>query len=146
MATETFELPELIDVLELVEDFHAAVNGADARSLEKLAADDIVLAGPSNEGTGRALLKPWLVQSGLSFRPLRWFYGGDRTVVVEQLVHRPERGPRNRKVWTEERLASAFIVNDGRITRCERFTDLPSALSATGLTLRHEVEPPPPPL
>ncbi len=142
MATE-----KLVDVLDVVEDFHAAVNEADARGLEALAADDIVLAGPHNEGKGRALLKPWLVQNGLSWRPLRWFYGGDGTVVVEQLAR---WYPRDRRIdpsdVDEERLASAFFVSDGQVIRCERFVDLSSALSATGLTLRHEVELPPPPL
>lgn len=78
-----------------------------------------------------------MTRSGFSATPLRWFCGGDGTVVVEQAARWEDRATgveQSRAV-----VGSQFRVADGVVARVGRHDDLAAALTATGLETSDEV-------
>ncbi|MQA16884.1 MAG: nuclear transport factor 2 family protein [Pseudonocardiaceae bacterium] len=117
--------------LVIVEEWLGAVNRRDSDRVEDLSDEEVEVAGPRGTVRGRQILSGWLARAGFSAEPLRWFCGGDGTVVVEQdacwvdVATGKEKG---RAV-----VASQFLVDGARVTRYVRHDDLGAALAATGL-------------
>ncbi|MDQ6779167.1 MAG: hypothetical protein M3071_23745 [Actinomycetota bacterium] len=82
-------------------------------------------------------LAAWMTRSGFSATPLRWYCGGDGTVVVEQAARWPDS-----MTGAEQSTAVVawdFRVDGGLVTRVSRHHDLLAALDAVGLVTGDEV-------
>jgi hypothetical protein len=78
-----------------------------------------------------------MIRSGFSASPLRWFCGGDGTVVVEQLARWEDAA-----TGTEQGRSMVgvhFRVVDGVVAAVGRHDDLGSALAAAGLGASDQV-------
>jgi hypothetical protein len=94
------------------------------------------VGGPRGAGRGRGLLVGWVGHAAVRLQPLRWFCGDDGAV-VEQDARWVDEGTGD--LTAPVRVATAFGVADGRISRVLRHTDLDGALAAAGLTTKDEV-------
>ena len=98
--------------LAVVEDWHAALNDGSVERVRGLSADYVRVLGPRGSGMIAAEeLGDWMIHSGFSATPERWFCGADGTVVVEQSArwsHRDTGVEAGRST-----VATAFQVNVG---------------------------------
>ena len=124
-----------IGSLAVIEGWLDAVNRADARALLDLTADDVEIVGTRGVGRGRDLLAQWLARAGFSAQPRRWFCHAEGRVVVEQDAQ--WRMPDG--AVGSARVASAFVVRDGRVARFERCDALERALEVAEMEMRDEV-------
>lgn len=124
--------------LAVVAAWSEAVNEGAARRVEELSAEQIEVLGPRGSGhMPSSDLSAWMIRSGFSGRPLRWFCGGDGRVVVELAARW-----RDRETGAEQStavVASDFRVEKDRIARVGRHNDLETALAESGLTMTDEV-------
>ena len=125
--------------LGVVRAWQLAVNGASVADAVALTARQVEVLGPRGEGLMlKQELGDWMVRSGFTATPLRWFCGGDGTVVVEQDVRWVDRETgqeRGRAV-----VASHFEVDDGVVSRIARHDKgLQAALDSAGLSSADEV-------
>jgi hypothetical protein len=125
--------------LAIVEAWLDAVNRRDVGALERLTHDKVEIVGPRGSGRmDRAVLAEWLARAGFSAEQLRWFCGANGSVVVEQDARWVD--PASDAERGQARVASRFVVKDGRVGRYARHDDgLQPALSAAGLSTEHEV-------
>jgi hypothetical protein len=123
-------------MLAVIEAWHTAVNAADGATAGALCTDDVQVGGPRGGGRGRDLLVGWVGHAGVRLEPLRWFCGSAGAVVeqharwIDDTTGRPT---------APIRVATAFTVDDGRISGVLRHTELADALAAVGLTSADEV-------
>jgi hypothetical protein len=119
--------------LAVVEEWLAAVNAADGARLQRVTAERVEIVGPRGAGrVDRRELTAWLARSGFAATSLRWFCGGDGTVVVEQDARWASGGG--------ARVASRFLVDGASVARYARHDEgLAGALAAAGLTADDEV-------
>jgi len=125
--------------LGIVEAWQLAVNRGSATDAVALMAEQVEVVGPRGEGLmPRHELGAWMVRSGFTAEPLRWFCGGNGTVVVEQdarWVDRETGQERGRAV-----VASRFRVDDDVVSRVVRHDEgLQAALDSAGLASADEV-------
>jgi len=125
--------------LGIVEAWQLAVNRASATDAVALMTEQVEVLGPRGEGLmPRHELGAWMVRSGFTATPLRWFCDGNGTVVVEQdarWVDRETGQERGRAV-----VASRFTVDDEVVSRVVRHDEgLQAALASAGLGSAHEV-------
>ena len=131
--------------LAVVERWLHAVNERDGTSLEALSHEQVEITGPRGSGPAdRSVLSEWLRRAGFSAQAVRWFCGGDGTVVVEQDAAWDD--PVTAAAQSRSRVASRFLVRDGLVARYVRHdAGVDDALRAAGLTVEDEVrhrEPP----
>ena len=123
-------------MLDVIEAWHAAVNAGDGAGAGALCTDDVQVGGPRGAAQGREVLVGWVGHAGIGLEPLRWFCGAAGAVVEQDARWRDgdtgEPGP-------PVRVATAFAVDGGRISRVLRHGTLPEALDALGLTPADEV-------
>lgn len=123
--------------LAVVAEWLEAADRRDGARLELLSDEDVEVVGPRGTVRGAQVLSQWVGRAGFSSEPLRWFCGGDGTVVVEQdarWVDVTTGAERGRAV-----LASQFRVHGARVTQYARHEDLDTALLAAGLRATDEV-------
>jgi len=124
--------------LAIVEKWQEAVNAADLTRVQQLPAEHVEVAGPRGRGyIERHELAAWIVRSGFTATPLRWFCGCEGAVVVEQEARWIDNATgveQGRAV-----VASQFLVDGGFVSRVARHDDLVLALDAAGLTAASEV-------
>lgn len=125
--------------LGIVEEWLNAVNRADGGRLEALTTEQVEIIGPRGAGVmDRGVLSRWLTRAGFSATSMRWFCGGNGSVVVEQDAQ--WRDVATGTVQVRARVASRFLVTETGVARYVRHDDgLESALAAAGLTHRDEV-------
>lgn len=116
--------------INIVRAWVRAANAQDADSLLELSDQDIQIAGPRGEGTGRQLLRDWLARAGLTLETTRAFVR-DHTVVLEQ--RGVWRSPETGEITGERSLASAFRTDAQRVVWFGRYDDLDAAFTATGV-------------
>jgi hypothetical protein len=123
-------------MLDVIEAWYAAVNAGDGSAAGALCTDDVQVGGPRGTGRGRDLLVGWVGHAAVRLQPLRWFCGAAGAVVEQDArwVDGDTGG-----LTPPVRVATAFDVADGRISRVSRHTDLGGALAAAGLTTKDEV-------
>src|SRR3954463_15864531 len=128
-----------LDSLAVVAAWLEAVNRRDVGALERLTHEEVQIDGPRGGGRmDRAVLAEWLARAGFSAAGLRWFCGANGSVVVEQDARWVD--PASGAERGQARVASRFVVNDGRVARYARHDDgLQPALSAAGLGTAQEV-------
>ncbi len=119
----------------VVAQWQDAANTGDIEQLLALSDPDVLLVGPRGTNRGHQALREWLDGAGLRAQALRSFSRGN-AVVVEQIGEwRTASGePRG-----EQTLASAFVVDAGKVTRVARFDRLDEALEAAGVRESDEV-------
>jgi hypothetical protein len=123
------------DVIDVVRDWHGAVNRGDADELVALSREDIEIGGPRGTATGSSILRDWVGHAGIQLEPGRWF-AGPGIVVVEQIATwRTSDGG----LTEPATIASSFRVEDGKVNKMVRFESLEAALTANGLTVRNEI-------
>lgn len=110
--------------------WHEALNDGDVDRLVELSHPEIEVGGPRGTGHGVQLLREWVGRAGIQLDPRRIFHRAE-TVVVEQVAR--WRSAETGEVTEGQIVASAFVVNDGRISRVTRYPDLATALSAVDL-------------
>ncbi len=125
--------------LGIVEAWQLAVNRGSATDAATLMAEQVQVSGPRGDGLmPRHELGAWMVRSGFTAEPLRWFCGGNGTVVIEQdarWVDRKTGQDRGRAV-----VASLFRVDDDVVSRVVRHDQgLQAALDSAGLVGADEV-------
>ncbi len=123
-------------MLDVIEAWHTAVNAGDGAAAGALCTEDVQVGGPRGTGRGRDLLAGWVGHAGVRLEPLRWFCGG-AGAVVEQDARWVDAGTGG--MTAPVRVATAFGVADGRISRVLRHTELDEALSVLGLSSDDEV-------
>ncbi len=127
--------------LAIVEAWQEAVNAGCADRVRALSADQVLVLGP--HGTGAIAsedLGEWMIRSGFSATPKRWFCGADGTVVVEQAAR--WMNPTGAEV-SRSTVATHFKVEDERVVAIRRHAELPQALEDASLSLSDELEPRP---
>lgn len=124
--------------LAIVEAWQEAVNAGHATRVRALSAEQIEVSGPRGVGLMPSdELAAWMLRSGFSAAPLRWFCGADGTVVVEQSARWEDRTTSAEQSTAV--VASHFRVADGLVARVGRHDDVTAALAAAGLAASDEV-------
>ena len=113
-----------------------ALEAADGETLVGLSDDGIELVSTRGVLRGskavRDLAHRQTYGAAVNFRPRAWFQRGDTIVVaVDHPLRFVDTGEVSDAV---PQGAAAFVVRKGRVTRFTPYTDLASALDATGLT------------
>ena len=101
-----------------------------------LCTSDVEVGGPRGSGHGRELLVDWVRQSGIRHTAGALVLRDGR---CGRRAGRPLGRPGHRRARAPVRLATAFGVTDGRISRVLRHPDTPAALAVLGLGPADEV-------
>ena len=102
--------------LGIVESWQLAVNRGSATDAVALMAEQVEVLGPRGEGLmPRHELGAWMVRSGFTAEPLRWFCGGNGTVVVEQVARWVDR--KTGQECGRAVVASRFRVDEDVVSR-----------------------------
>ena len=123
-------------MLAVIEAWHAAVNAGDGAAAGALCTDDVQVGGPRGSGRGRDLLTGWVGHAGVRLEARRWYCGSGGAVVEQDA--RWIDGTTG-ELGAPVRVATAFAVDHGRISRVLRHTELADALAVLGLTSADEV-------
>jgi hypothetical protein len=124
--------------LAVVEDWHEALNDGSVERVRGLSADYVRVLGPRGGGMIAAKeLGDWMIRSGFSATPERWFCGTDGTVVVEQSARWSDRD--DAVEAGRSTVATAFQVKRQRVVAVRRHAELTNALEDAGLSLSDEV-------
>lgn len=125
--------------LGIVETWQSAVNSGQAADATAVTADQVDVLGPRGIATVPGTdIGAWMVRSGFSATPLRWYCSGAGDVVVEQDARwdDPATGVESGRAV----VGTHFTVTDGLVTRIARHDDgLQAALDSAGLTGADEV-------
>ena len=119
----------------VVAQWQDAANSGDVEQLLALSDAEVELIGPRGRDRGHQALREWLDRAGLRVQALRSFSKGN-AVVVEQIG---EWRTASEEPRGEQTVASAFVVDAGKITRVARFDRLDEALEAAGIAESDEV-------
>ena len=118
--------------LHIVRQWHDALNQGEIEKLVSLVHPDVVVGGPRGSTSGAHVVREWFGRANVRLHPLAYF-AREQIVVVEEEGEWID--PASGEVTGQQRVASAFAVADGLITRIVRHDQLEDALSDTGLTL-----------
>ena len=116
--------------VQVVLAWHAALNEGEVDRLVALSTDDVEVGGPRGVSSGAELLREWVARARVRMEPLRW-QAHDRSVVV---LERAQWQTPDGQLTDPQEVASAFRVQDGRVSSVIRYADLEAALAASGLT------------
>lgn len=116
--------------LDIVHNWHKALNNGDADQLVALVCQDVEVGGPRGTTSGRLVVYEWFGRANVHLKPTR-FFNRENTVVVEELGEwlSPDTG----EVIDSQVVATLFVVDDGLISRIIRYADLETALQEAGL-------------
>ncbi len=121
--------------IDVVRAWQEAANNKDRDRLVALSDPNIEIVGPRGSSYGGQVLREWLERAGLTLTTLRVFARGAVVVVEQRGVW---RSLETNEITGDRIVASSFRVENGRVTRYERFDDLDSALREAGLEWRDE--------
>jgi hypothetical protein len=117
--------------LGVVAEWHAAVNAGDAERAGELCTADVEVGGPRGSSRGREVVVDWVGHAGIRMEPVRWFCGAGGAV-VEQDARWVDAA--TGALGDPVRLATAFAMADGRISRVLRHPDTAGALAVLDLS------------
>ena len=117
------------DPIQIVNQWHDAVNSGDTERLANLVSKDVEIGGPRGTERGLEMLVDWVERTGIRLEPTVWYQRGE-TVVVCQLATWPGEGG---TPGDPQPAASAFVVHGDRIMSIVRYADQIAAFGATGL-------------
>jgi ketosteroid isomerase-like protein len=115
--------------VELVLDWHAALNAGDTDRLVALSTTHIEVGGPRGAGRGADLLRDWVERARIQLEPVRWQAQGTRVVVEQSGRWRTPEG----KMTEPQTVASVFGIQDGKVSSVIRYADLAVALESVGV-------------
>ena len=115
--------------VQIVLDWHAALNAQDVERLVSLSAEDIKVGGPRGVGNGVDLLRDWVERARIRMEPLDWQAHGTSVVVLE----RAQWQTPDDESTQPQQVASVFRVEDRRATSVIRYADFDAALDAAGM-------------
>ena len=118
------------DVIQIVSDWHEAVNSGDTKRLAELVSDDVEIGGPRGTARGLDVLIDWVGRSRIQMAPTDWYQRGETVVVCQQATWPTEDGTPG----IPQKVGSVFVIRDARIKRIARYPDLVEAFAVTGLT------------
>jgi hypothetical protein len=126
-------MQEMSAALDLVADFHQAVNAADSARLLALVTPDVEVGGPRGGGSGAALVADWVARAGITLIPGRVFARRDvlDVLVVEQDASWKDAA--TGAAGPAQPLATVLRLRRGRIAAILRYPSLAEALAAAGL-------------
>jgi ketosteroid isomerase-like protein len=124
------------DAIQIVNQWHEAVNSGDTERLADLVSEDVEIGGPRGTDLGLVALVGWVERTGIRLEPTVWYQRGE-TIVVCQLATWPGEGG---APGDPQPAASAFVVHDDRILSIVRYADQIAAFGATGLTATDRVQ------
>ena len=117
------------DIIQIVNDWHEAVNSGDTERLAELVSDDVEIGGPRGTARGMDVLIDWVGRSRIQMAPTDWYQRGEKVVVCQQATWPTEHGTPG----IPQKVGSVFVVRDNRIERIARYPDLVEAFAVTGL-------------
>lgn len=116
--------------VDIVRDWHEAVNAGDLGRLDGLVTNDVEIGGPRGTSAGRNVHHEWIGRAKINLVPLRYWARGDSVVAEESARWMQENGEMTSPVTA----FSVFQLVDDRITAIARFDSLSEALAKAGLT------------
>lgn len=69
--------------VDIVRDWHEAVNAGDLGRLDGLVTNDVEIGGPRGTSAGRNVLHEWIGRAKTNLVPLRYWTRGDSVVAEE---------------------------------------------------------------
>jgi SnoaL-like protein len=121
--------------VEVVHDWHVALNAGDTSRLLALSTSDVEVGGPRGTGRGSQLLEEWVARAQIRLEPLRWKARADVVVVEQTARWRTPEGD----LSEPQTAASVFRVVDGKVAGVIRLDNFEQALEFAG------IQPSPPP-
>jgi len=122
--------------IELVRQWHDAVNAADTERLATLVSNDVEIGGPRGTAQGVDVLIDWVGRSHIQMVPTDWYQQGDTLVVCQRATWPEEDGTPG----IPQKVGTVFVVTDGRISRIARYSGLSDAFAETGLSEANRIE------
>jgi ketosteroid isomerase-like protein len=116
--------------IDIVREWHDAVNAGDIDHVVALVTDDVEVGGPRGSDRGVALMVDWLRRANIQLVPTSWRASGETVVAGQDASWRLEDG----QATEPEPVASVFIVRDGRIASVVRHPNLATALAAASIS------------
>ncbi len=124
-------------VLDIVSEWHTALNTGEIERLLALVQEDVEVGGPRGTTRGAKVVGEWFGRANVRLQPLR-FFNRENVVVVE------EQGewfsPDNGQVTSSQVVATVFVVTDSLISRIMRYDSVEAALKEAGLETSDELE------
>jgi hypothetical protein len=123
-----------VDDAQTLQAWHDAVNAGDVEAAVALCGDDVAVGGPRGTGTGREVVRAWLVRSGIALHPQHDLVVADgRALVHERARWRTtDDAPVQLRDGSEHDTWVLFDVADGLVTAVRRFETEADALAAAG--------------
>lgn len=107
--------------MEVIQEWHEAVNAADLDRVRRLVADQVVVRGPRGGGAiSRDEFADWVSRSGIRLQPVEWRLAGGVIVVAQQATWPAAAEPVS--------VATMFRVTGGHVSAALRFPDLEQAV------------------
>ncbi len=108
--------------VEVVQQWHDAVNARDIDAALALCADEVGVGGPQGLGHGHDLMRAWLTRSGISLEPQEELVERDGRVAVHELAQwRVADAPTGTPSKAPEETWVVFEVADDLIRVVRRF-------------------------
>ena len=107
--------------VQVLQDWHDAVNAGDVERAARCCSDDVAVAGPRGVGRGQDLVRIWLVRSGIRLEQQEDLVESGGRFVVHELARwttadAPPGAPTGATpTWC------VFTVSDGRVTSIARY-------------------------
>ena len=122
--------------IQIVRDWHLALNACNVDRLVGLVDQDVTIVGPRGQTQGAQVVREWFGRANLRMYPTRFFQHGS-TVVVEAAAQ--WRDPETGTVTGNGIVGVVFEVRDGRLTHIARYDNLAAALAAASLSETDEL-------
>ena len=115
--------------IQLVREWHDAVDAGDTERLGSLVTDDVEVGGPRGSAYGRDALIDWVERTGIRMEPTDWYQRGETVIVCQRASWPGEDGTPG----VPQKVSSIFTFRDGRIAGIARYGDLVTAFREAGL-------------
>lgn len=122
--------------IDIIQDWHEAVNNADTDRLAALVTSGVEIAGPRGTTQGIDALVDWIDRARIQMVPLVWYQRGDTLVVCQHAAWPTESG----EMGEAQKVVTVFHLRDGLICSIARYSNAPEALSVAGLSEADRVE------
>jgi len=120
----------MLSEVEVVIDWHTALNAGDMDGMIGLVHEDVEVGGPRGKTRGVDAMREWFGRAGVTLKPLQFYYGGETVVVDEDAEWHSAGG----QVTDAQPVTTVFVVIDRRIASILRYEDTATALAEAGLT------------
>jgi hypothetical protein len=121
--------------LEIVLDWHTALNAGEVDRMVALVDPNVEIGGPKGLTHGAEVVREWFGRANVKFHPLRSFQRDEQVVVEARGDWHDEAG----NLTGSQNVSTHFVVTADTISRIMRYDELESALNAAGLQLSDEV-------